>query len=406
MMNYYEILGVDQGATEDDIKGKLKERKRLWVQHTNAPRLEQRQEAERLLKLVPEIESILFDKNKRADYDKKLRTAPREQSQIDTAAVEQADDLIQQGWRLVAAGNIPDALFVATKATEKQGNNADAWALLGYVHAQWGDTDKAVYEYDRAIGIRPNDAGLYFELGGIYEGNEQWKNAFEQYQRAARIDPKCSVYRASMGSIFIKNDLYKDGIDLLETCVHEEPDNEQYKLLLAIAYTESTYQNWTFVEDVQQWLTTTLAHVEEAEKYIQKAESLNVKDRDVQERIKQVRETIESARKRRFHGNYLAAGAALVIGALMLFSGNSDIVPGGIYFLVCGGLYIASCLTPQYRLNKRVIEGKAATGSGSFMAEMGSGEGGCFGLIIGLVIILCVMPLMIVWNFITNYAVK
>jgi len=407
MTNYYEILGVNQGATEDEIKDKLKEKKRLWVQRTNAPRLEQRQEAERLLKLVPEMEATLFDKNRRAEYDKKLRVAPREQSQVDAAAVEKAVDLVEQGWRLIAAGNIPDALFVATKATEKQGNSPDAWALLGYVHAQWGEVDKAIYEYDRAIGLRPNDAGFYFDLGGIYEGIEQWKKAFEQYQRAARIDPQCSAYRASMGSIFIKNEMYKEGIELLETCVREEPDNEQYKFLLALAYTESTYQNWTYVADVKQYLTTTMGHVREAEEYLQKAIALNVSDRDLQTRINEVRESVEAAKKKRFHGNILAVGAAILLGLFMLFSGDKNVIPAGLYLLVFGGLYAVSCMTPQYRLNDRIIKGGGETSAGMLFSGFSEGFGaGCFGMVFMMAIILALLPIMTIWNFIKNYAME
>jgi Flp pilus assembly protein TadD len=403
MVNYYELLGLNQGASEDEIRAKLKEKKRIWTQRQNAPRPEQQQEASNNLRLVPEIEATLLSPQKRATYDQQLRTAPREEAHVDTSKIE-AEDLIQEGWRLISVGNVPDALMVATKATEVQGNNPDAWALLGYCKAQWGDVEDALYEYKRAIKLRPNDASFYFDLGAIYEGMEQWQDAMRQYQRAAQIDPQKTVYRAAMGSVFIKNEMYNEGIDILEKCIQEEPDNDGYKYLLVIAYIESGYQNWTFVGQdgnvPSGFYATTNAQVSEAEALIDKADRVGLSDSDLSHRLSEVREDIASMRKRRFHGNPFAAGVAIIIGLFLLFSG--DAVGGGLYFIIFGGLYIASCMTPQYRLNKRIIEG--AETSHQFLA--GIAGSGPFGWIIGFVIILILLPIMTIWNFIWNYAVK
>ena len=419
MVNYYDLLGLNQGASEDAIRAKLKERKRIWTQRQNAPKPEQQQEASNNLRLVPDIEATLLDSQKRGAYDQQLRTAPREEAHVDTSKIE-AEDLIQEGWRLLSVGNVPDALMVATKATEVQGDNPDAWALLGYTHAQWGETEKAIYEYGRAIDKRPNDASFYFDLGGIYEGIEQWNEAMKQYQRATQIDPGAAVYRAAMGSVFIKNEMYEEGINILEKCIQEAPDNDGYKYLLAIAYTESGYQHWTFVPQGHDmpsgYYATSDEQVREAERRIDKAERLEVSDSDLGRRLQEVRENVTSMRRRRFHGNALAAGGALVVGALWLLGpllggAPSDAVMGGVimggYFLIFGGLYIVSCKTPQYRLNKRIIGGGGVTGSQEFLGEMSSGkDGGCAALVFGFVIIMAVLPLMVLWNFVKNYAMK
>lgn len=408
MVNYYDILGVSQAASEEDIKAKLKEKKRIWTQRQNAPRPEQQQEASNNLRMVPDIEATLLNVQKRSEYNQKLHTAPKETGRIDTAKIE-TEDLIQEGWQLLAVGNVPDALLVATRATEKQGGNPDAWALLGYCKAQWGETEDAIYEYKRAIRIRPNDASFYFDLGGIYEGIEHWKDAMQQYERASQIDPSTVVYRAAMGSVFIKNDMYDEGIDILDKCLQAEPDNEGYKYLLAIAYAESGYQNWTFVPEDGELSTgyyaTTDEQVRLAEQLVEKAEQIGISDSDLVVRIQEIKENIASMRKRRFHGNRLAAGGAIVIALIALFSGERNAIPPALFYLISGVLYILSCMTPQYRLNRRLIEGRAETSSG-FISEMSSGEGGWIGWIIGLIIILTFLPIMTLWNFIKNYAFK
>ncbi len=406
MVNYYDLLGLNQGASEDEIRARLKEKKRIWTQRQNAPKPEQQQEASNNLRMVPDIEATLLNSQKRSAYDQQLRTAPKEEAHVDTSKIE-AEDLIQEGWRLLSVGNVPDALMVATKATEVQGNNPDAWALLGYCKAQWGEIEDALYEYKRAIKLRPNDASFYFDLGGIYEGIEQWKDAMQQYERAAQIDPRKPVYRAAMGSVFIKNEMFKEGIEILEQCLKEEPENEGYKYLLAVAYTESTYQGWTYVEKIDRYLTTKPEHIEEAERYIQKAKALNVSDSDLRNRMNDVQAAIDDARKRRFHGNPLAVGGAVILGLFMLFSGDKGVIPGALYLIVFGVLYAVSCMAPQYKMNKRVIESGGETSTGMMFSGFSEGLGaGCFTMILSFVFIIVLLPIMTLINFVKNYAMK
>ena len=138
MVNYYELLGVSDGASESEILLKIKEKKRIWTQRQNAPKPEQQQEASNNLRIVPDMESTLLNVAKRNAYDQQLKNTPKEETNYDASKIK-AEDLIQEGWRLLSVGNVPDALMVATKATEFQGSNPDAWALLGYCKSEWGE---------------------------------------------------------------------------------------------------------------------------------------------------------------------------------------------------------------------------------------------------------------------------
>jgi len=288
MVNYYKILDIHQNAQEDEIKEALKEKKRLWTQRQNAPKIEQQQQATNNLKLIPEIEEFLLNNQKRKEYDNKLQNAPKNESNVDASKIE-ADDLVREGWKLFYNNEIADALMVATRATELQGDNPDAWALLGCARAEWGEIEDAIYEYKKAIKLRPNDATFYYELGGIYENEKQWKNAMNQYEKASQIDPQKTVYRASMGSVYIKVDMYDEGIELLQQCVKEEPGNKSYKKLLAIAYNDSVIASWTESPYAYSILGRTIVTEEEAKNSysrLKKAELLKVDDVDIQNIIK------------------------------------------------------------------------------------------------------------------------
>src|SRR5690606_30208091 len=113
------------------------------------------------------------------------KSAPKDERHIDDSELTGKDDvgLIKEAWRLLIAGNIADAMYVATKATQAQGNNPEAWAILAQAKFKWGETEDAIYEYKRAIQLKPNEASYYFDLGGVYESAERWNDALQQYQR-------------------------------------------------------------------------------------------------------------------------------------------------------------------------------------------------------------------------------
>jgi Flp pilus assembly protein TadD len=385
MVNYYKMLELQPTAKEDEIKKAINKELRNWSKRTNDPRLERRQEAERQVKDLGDAEAILLEPAKRAEYDKQLRTAPTEERQVDDSDLAGKADLVQEGWQLLIAGNISDALYVATKATEKKGNDPEAWALLAQAKFRWGDVEDAIYEYKRAIKLKPNIAPYYFDLGSVYESAERWSDALQQYQRASQIEPSTTMYRAAIGILLLKNDLYKDSIEILEQCMQEEPDNKTYQWFLAIAYSESSYQHWTHVPEGAPipagYYATQLEHIEEAEAFIAKAEALQFDDDELSEHIQGVKENILSMRKRKFHGNWLV------------------VIVGTLYFGL-GILYYFSCLIPQYILNRRVIKGQGS-GSADFIAE---GASAGFGqMAFNFLLVIAVLPLMIPWNFMKNY---
>lgn len=361
MVNYYKILDINKDAQEDEIKEALKEKKRLWTQRQNAPKPEQQQQASTNLRLVPEIEEILLDKQKRKEYDGKLQNTPKDESHVDTSKIE-AENLVKEGWKLFYNNEIADALMVATKATELQGDNPDAWALLGCTRAEWGEIDDAIYEYKRAIKLRPNDATFYYELGGIYENEKQWQNAMDQYSKATQIDPQKTVYRASMGSVYVKVDMYQEGIGLLEQCVKEESDNESYKYLLAVAYNDSAIDTWK----VDPYGGRHIVTKEIAERSLinfEKAQSIGVEDSDLQKTIQNNINIANWALSKHWDWG-TNVGSTLMWGAVTVFlvfgflaAGIDDKNPTSIIMgIALFGIYLYFKFKPGWKMQAKFFE--------------------------------------------------
>ena len=102
-MNYYEELGLDPGATSDEIKRAYKRLTRLLhPDHQQDPEL--RDMAERQMRRLNDIQETLTDPAKRAAYDQTLagppivlRTAPRTGSTIHVRVTSSLADYILSG---------------------------------------------------------------------------------------------------------------------------------------------------------------------------------------------------------------------------------------------------------------------------------------------------------------------
>ncbi len=384
MTNYYEVLNIDQSSSADEIKKKIRAERKVWRKRTNAPTLEKRQQAERIVQALQEAEEILLDSGKRADYDKKLRTAPAETTApMDQATLEGKADLVAEAWTLIANGRYFDAQYVARQATEKDGENPEAWAVLAQTKLHAGEIQDALYEYKRAINLKPNHAEYQFDIGAVYESAEMWKEAYTSYQNAAKIEPKVPMYRAGIGALLMQLEQYREATDILEQCVREESDNEAFKYYLGLCYAQRAYENWATVEGQEGWYATEASHIDEAREFLQKVEALGVEDEELREGVAMMTADLEKFTKRKFVGHYLAPVAWGGIGVVG-FSASPGL---GILTILCAVAYIVSCFIPQYIINRRVVAGKEFQ-------------------IPGLVWSVVLLPIMAILNFVKFWAMK
>jgi tetratricopeptide (TPR) repeat protein len=417
LINYYQLLNLAPSAGEDEIRTAIKRELRVNSGRTNHPNLQKRQEAERKVEQLEQAEEILLDAAKRSEYDAKLRSAPAEVKKESRGVDVGGKDLVQLGWQLLIDDNVADAMFVAKKATEADGGNADAWALLGQAKFRWGEPQDAIYEYKRAIELRPNDGEFYYDLGCIYESIDQPGDALTQYQRAAKIAPTQTMYRAAIGALMVKHNEAAEGVRILEQCHQEDPENESYRWFLALAYHDRSIANWTpiQIEEGQpvQFFATEKAHLEEAKEYLDKAEALNVDDSELKQWIREGRELVDDMSTRTFSGNKIATALGFVFGIVAMFAGGSEAgasgILAGLYFIVVAILYILASRTPKYIVNRRSLQGKGGTSGAGVVADAIKEEGvgtGCVVAWFTFATIVLFMPIMAIRNYFKNYVGK
>ena len=359
MVNYYEILGLPIEASEDDIKREIQQKRKQFTAKTTSPKREIRQEAETKIEQISEAQKTLLKKDKRSEYDQKLKiwlaSQPKQSANSASQDVyDSGQDLVAMGWDELNQGNIPNALHMATQATIRDGLNADAWALLGEANCRWGEIDDGVSNYLRAVKLRPNDAGLYFSLGCLYEDQEKWQEAYKQYDRASTIEPNTTLYRASKALVQVKTGQYDEGISVLRECISAEPDNKTYQWYLAIAYMRSVYEGWVHLpEDIvigkdnvigKGYWAINRKQVVLAQERISAAQILEFDDPQLASDIDAANKDISRMLERKFEGNIKFA----VIASLpWLFLHGVGLALGPAYFF--------AARAPQYALNRRIL---------------------------------------------------
>lgn len=58
--NYLRLLKLPRHAPEEDIRAAILNEQRIWTRRTNSPKLEQRQEAEKMIAILQDAEKILL----------------------------------------------------------------------------------------------------------------------------------------------------------------------------------------------------------------------------------------------------------------------------------------------------------------------------------------------------------
>jgi tetratricopeptide (TPR) repeat protein len=66
---------------------------------------------------------------------------------------------------------------------------ATAYYNRGAAYGSKGDWDRAILDYDQAIRHQPNDSAAFRNRGLAYQEKKQFDRAFQDFDRAVRLDP-------------------------------------------------------------------------------------------------------------------------------------------------------------------------------------------------------------------------
>lgn len=167
MVNYYAELGLDPGASQEQLEASLKALRRTWTTRASTGAdPAKRQKAEQMVALIREATEVLLDKSKRAKYDKQLdkkgakSSGPQPQFEAPSAASAsfmgnaELMDMLESCYE---NSKYNQAIAAANKLIENGAANVDIYRYLILCYVEKGDESKAYQTLKRIENDMPDD---------------------------------------------------------------------------------------------------------------------------------------------------------------------------------------------------------------------------------------------------------
>lgn len=341
--NYYNILGVAQNASAEDVQKAISEKRREWTPRTGHPKLETRQLAEQTIKNIAEAESILLNPAKRRDYDQQLaaQVAAREPAQTGPT---QGRDWLQIARDYLVQGNSSQANYAAREATTQQTENPEAWYIRGLSSELLGNNADAEFELSEAIRLNPNDASYHAELGDLYKNNELWNKALPEYTRASQLEPSNVYYSAFVGLSEGALGNIEKAHDRLKAAYEKLPDDETIRYFYGLALSDVITHTWSTYHDGSQSILTE-NQLNYSKEKLAIIDSLKITDVGFVNDLDEIRLNVERAELVKFWsfggmGGLVFAEIVTIIAMFVFFGIGQGFVVLGILCLALAVLWI------------------------------------------------------------------
>ena len=123
-----------------------------------------------------------------------------------------------EGHKALSAGNYDEAIKCYTKAKDLDPSFTNAYFFLGNIYLKKGMFDNAIYEYKKALALRPKAAATHAKLAYLKKG--LLDEAMHECRKAIIIEPNNALAHFTLGYVYYKkgnktaadDHLYKAGI--------------------------------------------------------------------------------------------------------------------------------------------------------------------------------------------------
>jgi tetratricopeptide (TPR) repeat protein len=130
-------------------------------------------------------------------------------------------------------GNIDAAVYNYNKAIQIKPTCGDAHYYLGTIYQQQGDTKKAIKHYSKAIHLLPNYVLAYNSLADVFYKQGKIDKAVEVCRRGVTSVPDSSLLHCSLSLLVYKQGHTEEAIKELRTAVKLDPNNTQARQVLS-----------------------------------------------------------------------------------------------------------------------------------------------------------------------------
>ncbi|MBF0408670.1 MAG: tetratricopeptide repeat protein [Candidatus Riflebacteria bacterium] len=218
MENYYQILGVSDFASAEEIQtAYLQRQKELFTDKSpleNIPKLKQLRNA---------LE-ILIDPDKREEYDRRLREFTKQLEEKYNIAVD-----------AFVSRKYDEAIEILRECIRISPQNPAFYETLGVAYQLQNKLDEAIKIFQQGLQLNGNKAYFHWYLGDIYKklvdddkADTHYLDAVEAFREILKVDPKNVSALEMLADTFSKMKWYQESAEIYEKLLEQYPFKAKY----------------------------------------------------------------------------------------------------------------------------------------------------------------------------------
>jgi curved DNA-binding protein CbpA len=409
-VDFYEVLGVPQNATDAAVERAINELQRKWRSRQNSPDPKRRMEAEEMMRTVEAAEVTLKDGNRRLAFDRAwaARYAPqatatarprprpaagptrrsaggssrsqpppqprpqptgqagtqgqsRTQGQPRTQRPTNSNNpWVRQANELLNRGANEAARIAAKRAVDTSPSDPDSWTALGHALIALGRVQEAQLPLREAVAIAPTSANRV-NLARCRMMLGYYGLAFESLSAAYSRDPGNLSVREALVLCYVDAGNPELALPLAEAMASQHPHHQPYQRQLAWVLYKTTVSELTETTP-GLYLITSKEQAKVVKARLGKAWNLQFTDDALKAEIKKWYHVGEASLERNFNSPDAAVWFAWIIAFLAGVLFSFALLPLGLIYLAIFALvfYILQW-RPQWQLNRRAAQTSGVT---------------------------------------------
>ena len=210
-INYYEVLGVERSATEQEIRDHF--RRLAREQHPDRYRGPDKADAERKFQTLTEAVNVLTNAARRKQHDNELSSGAGNKGSVDFAQIAKA--YLSKGVKAYKEGDFRGAYENFDMAVKHNPQDAKAWHNAALAAARIpGMTKQAVQAIESAVQREPvnfvylKDAGMLCRRAGLVAKAERY------FEEALKWDPSNLEVQGALSELRGSKEPAKTGFGL------------------------------------------------------------------------------------------------------------------------------------------------------------------------------------------------
>lgn len=351
-VNYYAELGLDRGASVEQLESELKALRKKWISRQNAADTDKRQKAERMVELIREATEILLDADKKKKYDKELdkkgssaaTTAPAETyTPMSTTGLEGAA-LLDALESYYENSKYNQAIAAANQALSSGMVNDDIYRYLILSYIEKGDANGALKAINSMYAALPNDPDCLLLAAKVL------LRVMNGHERDARMYLD-KLFEAGYGDngdvVALDAEYYIDIGDItlaeqkINAYLSTNPNDVSFKSNIANAYVQYADSHYT-VEIGGDWYIDSEDNFKHYEGLVSKSQKISPN--------KKLNELLSALKKRQMvPGSWMSWGSCF----LYAFAGFGAEIPAlGVVSLLLGVALLYFSLVPAWMVER------------------------------------------------------